>query len=180
MNTVVIYKSRYGAAKKYAQWIAEELNCDIFENKNLDIKNILRYDTIICGGGLYAEMIAGIGFIKRNREKLKDKNIIIFSTGLTPPDCKEYYEKMVPLKNFGKDGVPSNIKLFHFSGKMIEEELSLPHKTAIKSLKGIMSKKANPSDMEKLLIKLCDSFGDFTNRGEIIPLIDYVRNMDLL
>ena len=29
MNTIVIYKSKYGSTKTYAEWIKEELGCDI-------------------------------------------------------------------------------------------------------------------------------------------------------
>ncbi|WP_366936885.1 flavodoxin domain-containing protein [uncultured Clostridium sp.] len=34
-NTVVVYKSKYGSTKKYAEWIAEELSSDIIENNKL-------------------------------------------------------------------------------------------------------------------------------------------------
>jgi flavodoxin len=33
-KTVVIYKTKYGSAKQYAQWIAEELKCDLFEQSS--------------------------------------------------------------------------------------------------------------------------------------------------
>ena len=59
-------------------------------------------------------------------------------------------------------------------GKMIIDELSLPHRTAIKMLKKVMSGKKNPTDMEKLLAELCDADGDFTDRSEIKELIEYV------
>lgn len=32
MNCIVLYKSKYGATKKYAEWIAEELNCEAYKN----------------------------------------------------------------------------------------------------------------------------------------------------
>ena len=33
MNAIVIYKSKYGSTKAYAQWIAEELNCEAVDAK---------------------------------------------------------------------------------------------------------------------------------------------------
>ena len=89
MKTVVIYKSKSGYTKKYAEWIAEELNCDIKENKNLKLSDIQAYDTIIYGGGLYATMINGIDLIKKNFEQLKDKNIIVYATGSNPGRAEE-------------------------------------------------------------------------------------------
>jgi len=173
MNTIVIYKSKYGSTKAYAEWIAEELDCKAVDAADFKATDFDAYDTIIYGGGLYAEMIAGISLITKNLDKLTDKKIAVFSTGLTPLDCHEYYDKMVVEKNF-KEGVPSNVKVFNFMGKMIIDELSLPHRTAIKMLKKVMSGKKNPTDMEKLLAELCDADGDFTDRSEIKELIEYV------
>ena len=57
---------------------------------------------------------------------------------------------------------------------MVLDELTLPHRAALKALKKIMSAKENPSDMEKLLIELCDADGDFSDREQIKDLIEYV------
>ena len=173
MNTVVIYKSKYGSTKKYAKWIAEELNCPIFDAKDISKTDLLDYDTIIYGGGLYAEIISGVGLITKNFDNLKGKKIAVFSTGITPLDCRDYYDKMVIEKNFRPEMIDS-IKVFNFMGKMILSELSLPHKTAIKALKKLMGGKENPSEMEKLLVELCDKDGDFTDKSAIKDLIEYV------
>lgn len=174
MNAIVLYKSRYGSTKAYAEWIAEELGCSAVDAKDVKATDLLQYDTIIYGGGLYAEMIAGASLITKNFEKLQDKKLVVFTTGLTPTDCREYYDQMVIEKNF-KPHMTEKIKVFNFLGKMIIEELSLPHKAAIVTLKKIMSGRENPTEMEKLLIKLCDESGDFTNRAAIADLVDYVK-----
>lgn len=174
MNTIVIYKSKYGGTKKYAKWIAEELGCEAIDAKTVAIEDILKYDKIVYGGGLYAEIINGVHLLVKNADKLKDKKIAIFTTGITPIDCRDYYDKMVIEKNF-KDGVPENMRVFNYLGKMVVDELSLVHRTALKTLKKIMSGKENPTQMEKLLVELCDADGDFCDRKAIRDLIAYIR-----
>ena len=174
MNAVVVYRSKYGSTKAYAEWISEELGCDIFEYKEIKIDDLLKYDTIIYGGGLYAEVINGVYLLTKNMDKLKGKKIAVYSTGITPLECREYYDKLVIEKNFTPEML-DQIKVFNFMGKMIIEELSLPHRTALKALKALMKNKENPSEMEKLLITLCDANGDFTDKAAIKELIDYVR-----
>ena len=174
MSTIVIYKSKYGSTKQYAEWIAEKLGCEAVDSKNVKFDELLNYDSIIYGGGLYAEVIAGVTLITKNAEKLKNKKIAVFTTGLTPIDCREYYDKMVIEKNF-RNGLPENIRVFNFMGKMIIDELSFAHKTAIKTLKKIMSGKENPTDTEKMLIDLCDSSGDYSDRESIQELIEYIK-----
>ena len=175
METIVIYKSKYGSTEAYAKWISEELGCVAVDAAKIKAEELLKYDSIVYGGGLYAEVISGLSLITKNLPSLSNKKIAVFTTGITPIDCRDYYDKLVLEKNF-KTGLPDNIKVFNFPGKMIINELSLPHKTAIKRLKNIMSKKENPSDMEKLLISLCDQSGDFSDKNVIYPLIDYMKN----
>lgn len=173
MKAIVIYKSKYGATKTYAEWIAEELGCMAVDAKDIKVEDLAEYDTIIYGGGLYAEVIGGITLITKNFDKLKDKKLIVYTTGITPLECRDYYDKYVIEKNF-KPHMLEKIRVFNFLGKMIIEELSLVHRAALKSLKKIMSSKENPTDMEKLLVELCDKSGDFCDRAAIDDLIENV------
>lgn len=174
MKMIVIYKSKYGSTKTYAEWIAQELGCDAVEASVIKADSLTQYDTIIYGGGLYAEVIAGVTLITKNIAKLMDKKLIVYTTGLTPPEYREYYDRLVVNKNFTGDTY-SHIKMFNYPGKMILDELSFAHKTAIKTLKKIMSDKKEPTEMEKLLIDLCNADGDFTDKSFIKDLVDFAK-----
>lgn len=174
MKPIVLYRSKYGSTKAYADWIAKELSCCSQDAKGVNIDSLKDYDTIIYGGGLYAEIIAGVSLITKNIDKLSGKKLIVFTTGLTPTDCREYYDGMVIEKNF-KGDTKDKIKVYNFPGKMIINELSLVHKTAIKSLKAIMSKKENPTEMEKMLIDLCDVDADLTDKSLISDLVEFAK-----
>lgn len=175
MNAIVIYKSKYGSTKQYAQWIAEELGCNAVERNDIKPEELSSYDTIVYGGGLYAEVINGVSLITKNFDKLKGKKIAVFSTGITPIEIRGYYDDYVIKKNFKDTSMLDSIKVFNFLGKMKLDELSFVHRTALKSLKKIMSGKENPTEMEKLLVELCDADGDFSDRAAIRPLVDYVK-----
>lgn len=76
MKAVVIYKSKTGFTKKYAQWIAEDLSADIFEVSKVNMNMLNSYDTVIYGGSLYAVGINGVKLITQNIDKLKDKKLV--------------------------------------------------------------------------------------------------------
>ena len=175
MKAIVIYKTKYGSTKTYAQWIAEELGCDAVDAKGVKAEDLDEYDTIIYGGGLYAEVINGVVLITKNFDKFSDKRIFIYTTGITPLEYREYYDKLVLQKNF-KPHMLEKIKVYNFLGKMITEELSLVHRTALKSLKKLMSGKENPTEMEQLLVKLCDASEDFTDKSAIADLLNDVKH----
>ncbi len=174
MKAIVVYKSKYGSTKAYAEWIKDELCCDIIEHKEINVKKLKEYDTIIYGGGLYAEVINGVSLITKNFDELKDKELIVFTTGITPLDLRDYYDKLVLNKNF-KPYMQGKIKVYNFLGKMKSNELSKVHLAALKTLKKIMGSKENPTEMEKLLINLCDIDDDLTDKSQIKELIDNVK-----
>ena len=99
MKAIVIYKTKYGSTKTYAGWIAEELSCEAVDVSKVKTDDLTLYDTIVYGGGLYAEVINGVSLITKNIESIKDKKIAVFSTGITPLDCRAYYDEMVIEKN---------------------------------------------------------------------------------
>ncbi len=174
MNTVVLYRSKYGSTRTYAEWIAEALDAQVQDAKGVSVSDLLAYDGIVYGGGLYAEVINGVGLITKNVQALSQKRIAVFSTGITPLDCRAYYDEMVLAKNF-KTGVPDNVRVFNYLGKMKLDELTVVHRTAVKALKKLMAAKENPTETEKLLITLCDADGDFTDRNAITALVDYMK-----
>ena len=75
MNGIIVYKSKYGATKKYADWIAERTGFTCVRLEDTDVKKLLKYDVIIFGGGIYASGIACLPFLKKNIVKQCDKTV---------------------------------------------------------------------------------------------------------
>lgn len=173
-KTAVIYKSKYGSTKKYAGWIAEQLNADIFESSNAKLNKLLEYDTIIYGGGLYASGIYGVkSCITQNYEQLKKKNLIVFTVGLNTTEDLSVFE---PIKkhNF-TDKMIENIKFFHLRGGIDYKKLSLPHKGMMAMMKKMIAKKEEKDSEDELFLKTYGDSVDFLERDTIKPLVSYVK-----
>ncbi|WP_373713984.1 hypothetical protein [Streptococcus sp.] len=50
----------------------------VLEQKKAVISDVLKYDTIVLGGGLYASGIAGLSFLKKNIKQLSNKKLFCF------------------------------------------------------------------------------------------------------
>ena len=87
MNKIaVVYKSKYGTTKQYAEWIAEELNASLFEVSSIKPLHLMDYDVIVYGGGLYASRIDGVKFVTKN----PCNSLVIFTVGLADPNVTDY------------------------------------------------------------------------------------------
>lgn len=171
-KTVVVYKSKTGFAKRYAEWIAEALQCDLKENVKMSLKDIIHYDTIIYGGGLYAVGINGINLIKNNYDALKDKNLVVFATGATPP-CEDDLTKVREM-NFTEEQ-RKVIKFFYFRGGFDFSKLNIGNKILMSMMKAKLKNEKEPSDDESGMLEAFEKPVDFTDRDNILPLIKYVE-----
>ena len=73
---IVLYKSKYGATKRYAEMLASAVPFDISDISRVNVRDLKDYGVIVYGGGIYASGIAGLGFLKKNMENLSGKRII--------------------------------------------------------------------------------------------------------
>lgn len=85
-NGMIVYQSKYGAVKKYVHWLQEATGFSSLETPKAKIAEVMDYDTIIFCGGIYASGIAGLSFLKKNTNQLKDKEILIFCAGASVPE----------------------------------------------------------------------------------------------
>ena len=172
-NVIVIYQSKYGATKKYAEWLAEELSCDLVETKKATIEQIEKYDVVILGGGIYATGIAGISFIKKHYERLKNKKIIVFAVGASPYDEKA----MTALKERNFKTEFSHIPCFYCRGAWNEEIMSWKDRILCHLLKKAVAKKdpATYEPWETALMQAVGSNFDWTDKEYVKQIVEYVR-----
>ena len=170
-KTVVVYKSKYGSTKKYAEWIASALNADIFEVSKIGVEDIGKYSTIIYGGGLYASGILGVSTITKAFDKLKDKNLIVFTVGLADPKSTEF--DSIINKNFTKE-MQQIIKVFHFRGAIDYKKLGFLHRAMMAMLKSQISKTPEDKrdDETKMMLETYGKTVDFTDQSSISLLIE--------
>lgn len=175
-DIIVLYKSAYGFTKKYAKWIAEDLNCDCIEVSRFNFNK--NHKTIIFGGGLYAGKINGIKDLIKLYDKIKNKNIIVFTVGVADVNDLKNVENIV---SSAKKQIPkemfSKIKLFHLRGGMDYSKMSFIHKAMMWFMKTILSKRPENarSDSDQSVI---DSYGgkfDFSDKKTIDDLVKYCQ-----
>jgi len=173
MKTVILYQSKYGSTKKYTEWLAAELSCDVIETRQAKIDEIQKYDIVILGGGIYAGGIAGISFIKKNFEKLRDKKVIVFAVGASP-----YSEEAISelRKRHFKDDF-EGIPLFYCRGAWNENVMTWKDRALCSMLKKAVAKKdpANYEPWEAALAQALGNICDWTEKKYLEPIIENVK-----
>ena len=174
-KTAVIYKSKYGSTKKYASWISQRLNADVFESSKVNISKLREYDTLIFGGGLYADRISGISFLTKNYEKLKEKNLIVFTVGIRNTDDSKML-KSIYKTNF-KPEMKNNIAFFNYQGCLELDKLKSLDRIIMKMVINVRDKKSNKNQDDIDFVNVCKSGEDFCKKENICSLVSYVKSI---
>lgn len=79
MKVLVVYQSKTGFTKKYAEWIAQELSCGLKLAKEVTEQDISSQDLIIYGGWIMGNMISSLDSIR----KMPLKKLVTFGVGFS-------------------------------------------------------------------------------------------------
>jgi len=170
---IILYQSKYGATKKYAEWLKEETGFDWVETRKAKIAAVEEYDTVILGGGVYASGILGMNFLRKNIGRLSGKRIAVFAVGASPYD--EEAIRQARERNFKGD--LSGIPLFYFRGAWDEDSMTAGDRMLCRMLQKAVARQ-DPATYEPWQRALMCAVGqkcDWTDRASLRPLLDWLR-----
>ena len=89
-KSIVIYTSKRGSTKQYAEWIAEDLGCEavtLADAKELDLYS---YDCIIYGGWIRGSGIVDFDKFARMLDEQLMKRLLVFGVGFADETAENY------------------------------------------------------------------------------------------
>lgn len=171
-KAVVIYKSDTGFTKKYAEWIARELQCELMENKKINPSKLVDYDTIILGGSVMANMIAGAELIKNHFGELDKKQLVVYACGMGAPNAEE--QEAMWAQNFTQEQL-TKVKCFYCRGGLDFNKLKGIKKMMLKMMCKKMAQKTDRTQQETDMLNALNGPVDFSDVSYIQPILEYIK-----
>lgn len=150
MKTIIYYYSKTGHSKDYANSLANRIDCNFCLYKEMKLKTMKEFDTIIFVSPVHGNRISHLDKFLKHYEKLKDKNLIIVAVGMQPTS-QERRETIILTNALNY----YHIRLYELRGGFNVDKLSWAMKKAMKiGLKVAMKKepmlKGRESQIESL------------------------------
>jgi len=95
MKTLILYATKYGAAREVARRIATKIDGAVLHDlKQGDVPSLAQFDTIIIGSPVYAGMIRNEAktFLSQSADALQSKKLGLFVCGLSAEGEKGYFD----------------------------------------------------------------------------------------
>jgi hypothetical protein len=122
MNGIVLYRSRYGATKQYADWIGGALRLPVIDPERMDERLLATCDFLVIGAPVYIGEVLLKTWLCMYEDQLKHKKLFFFIVCAPSPDASKYRQIMV-------DNIPGaflrpSTDIFFLPGRWILGNLS--------------------------------------------------------
>ena len=114
MKTAIVYRSFFGTTRKYAEWLHEEVEADVFGAGRASKKRLAEYDLVVLCSGTYAGWISIGGRLKRWWNTLHSKKVILLVVGMASPEDPQSERAYLKIP----EHIRKEIRYFKVPGKM--------------------------------------------------------------
>ncbi len=120
MNTFIAYKTKNGASKEYAGWLAAKYKTEPVEFEHAAEKDIKTAKKIFIISGTYGGVMPLTDFTRTHWNLIKSKDVTLIAVGMAPE--KNWWSK---LSFFMLPGaIKQNVKYYKLPGLMPDKEVT--------------------------------------------------------
>lgn len=176
MTALIIYDSKYGATRQYAEWLSTALHTPVMKSKEVTSATIEKADLLLLGTPVYYGKFRLAKWLKKYEPELRLKKMIFFIVGGTSDSEEIERNKSV------KVSIPNSLllqsEIYFLKGRLIHSQLSFADRLMMKMagmrLKDPGKKKAMNTDLDGVspeeLKPVENAFDAFKTRVAAQPL----------
>lgn len=170
---IVVYKSSTGFTKRYAEMIAEEVECTLADYRTISAEMLSEYDIVVFGSRAHAGRIDGYQELKEMFQKSGDDNLVLFVTGATPNAAEEIVEEFWS-RNLSAEEM-SKIPHFYMQSGLRYEGMAMMDKLMLKVYAFMLKKKKDKNSYEKNFEQAIVSSYDISSKVYTEPLVSLLK-----
>ena len=175
MKILVVYRSKTGNTRRYAEYIARELQADLQELGDVNPQKMAQYDVVCYGAGTYAASLGGLKNARAMFEKSGCGKLVLFATGGCPnhmvEDIEAVWHNMLPGDAY--DQIPH----FYMQAGINYEKMCAVDKTLMKMMVSHLKRKKNPTQQEAEAARVMAASYDIVDFQYAKPLIQLVKDL---
>lgn len=169
---LIVYRSKYGHTKQYAEWLAAARNCEVIPLSKLRKQHIENHETIIFGTGVYIGKMKGLKKILR---RCKEKNLVVFACGGSLHDPA--HEAIIVRQNLhGVDH--TNLTFFYVPGGIDLSKVKGIMRPFMNIARWMISKKKQKTQDEIEFLKGFEAPTYFVSEEHLAPMLKYLEDTD--
>lgn len=170
MKGIVVYYSKTGFTKRYAQWISEETGWRAVSLKEAAGTKLSSEDVFVFGSGLHAGTIPNLSKARKCFRESGAGKFMVFATGAMPGTESEVIANMWR-QNFTEEDL-AQIPHFYLQGGLNYERMGLGDRILMRGLRFFLSRRKNPEPKDREFAEAISRSYDFSSKEYLGPLLE--------
>ncbi|MGN0667001.1 MAG: flavodoxin domain-containing protein [Huintestinicola sp.] len=175
-KTAVLYKTRFGCSKTYADYIAKALKADIYEADKVKEEKLIPYSTIVMCGGVYNDEWSCAKPLGRFRNLFSGKNLVLLMSVWN--DAPEKLSSAELKSEYLNGIVISPDKIFAVKGSIDKSKLTFGDKLTLKSRKKKIQSKEAKTNNDFSILGIIDGYSGGADTSSADPIIEYIKTLN--
>lgn len=175
MKAIIVYKSKTGFTKTYAEWIQEATSIDILNYDSISKVALSTYDLVIFGSRIHAGRVDGLKKIKDLLLDKENTQLVVFATGGTPIDAEDVINSMWKA-SFTEEELHA-IPHFYMPAGLNYENMNIGDKLIMKALAKMLGNKNDKNSVEAGCEQAITHSYNVSSREYISPLLEYIKTL---
>ena len=178
-SIVIVYCSQTGFTKRYADWLAEDLEGEAVPYERRSVLDLAKTDVLVFCSWFHAASIKGAGWVKKVFRDYPGLRVVILATGATPMPCEMWpaseieaaFERVFPTSEF------PDLAHFYCHGGFDYDRLGLPDKIAMRIFFRVNAKVADTDPRATEMLRVMGNGFDGTKREYLKSVIAHIDGL---
>lgn len=174
-KTLILYQSKTGFTKQYAEQIAQAAGADLLPLARANAAALAGYDTLVFGGRAFAGKINGWSKARRLlfAKPCSARRWAVFVTGATPGSAAETIGQLWAQSLTAAE--QANLPHFYLQSGLCYEKMPLVERWMMKGLDTMLRKKKDKTEKDIAMQRMISSSFDASDPAYAAPVIEWIR-----
>ncbi len=174
-DLAVVYATKYGHTKQYADWMKEEAGADIFVSTSFTPTKALEYKAVVFAGGVYGDKILIMDWLKKNLGQVNVNKIIIAAVSWYCNDSEEAKARLIA-ENYPEQ-FKNVVPLVVINSGIDKKKTSVMDKAQLLAAQSAINKHEVRSADDINALAIIKGYSDSTSKDNLKSLTAAVQNI---
>lgn len=174
-DLAVVYATKYGHTKQYADWMKEEAGADIFAVASFTSTKALEYKAVVFAGGVYGDKILIMDWLKKNLGQVNVNKIIIAAVSWYCNDSEEAKARLIA-ENYPEQ-FKNVVPLVVINSGIDKKKTSVMDKAQLLAAQTSINKHDVRTADDINALAIIKGYSDSTSKDNLKSLIAAVQNI---
>lgn len=171
----VVYATKYGHTKQYADWLKEEAGADTFAAASFTPTKALEYKVVVFAGGVYGDKIMIMDWLKKNLGQVNVNKIIVAAVSWYCNDSEDAKARLIA-ENYPEQ-FKNIVPLVVINSGIDKKKTSVMDKAQLLAAQTAINKRDVRTADDINALAIIKGYSDSTSKDNLKSLIAAVQNI---